>query len=192
MPRKYLHPNVELADPCKPSLCPCAQAPASLAPQAGKCTAHERKSRNNHQVDPLASARCAHFCNYLLLLSLKTRDFWQFISTATFPSPILISSLITWKESTAMHFLFNIVCDHTMADALFLKGAWNKVSEILPDGRKAGDVAVLELEAVTNGSDRLSIKDLEFSSCIQPCISGSSSFLCKWKTKEISWGRLKG
>lgn len=29
------------------SLCPCAHPPASLAPQVGKCTAHEIKSRNN-------------------------------------------------------------------------------------------------------------------------------------------------
>lgn len=78
MPRKHLHPNVELADPCKPSLCPCAQAPASLAPQVGKWTAHvhfhEIKSRNNHQVDPLAPALCTHFCNYILLL-WKPRTF---------------------------------------------------------------------------------------------------------------------
>lgn len=47
---------------------PCGHPPASLAPQTGKCTAHTIKSRNNHQVDPLASALCAHFCNYTLLL----------------------------------------------------------------------------------------------------------------------------
>lgn len=74
MPKKYLHLNVELAEPCKASLCPCARAPASLAPQVGKCTAHEIESRNNHQMDPLASAFYTHFCNYILLL-WKPRTF---------------------------------------------------------------------------------------------------------------------
>lgn len=108
---------------------PCGHPPASLAPQAGKCTAHTIKSRNNHQVDPLASALCAHFCNYTLLL-WKPKTFGSSSTQPLSPPPVLITSLITWKEGTARYFLFNTGCDHNTADTLFLEGAWNKVSEI--------------------------------------------------------------